>query len=144
MAVNVAHDEVPSSYPNDVDSRDVRDLLGGFVSKKADNDATISEDHSSILASCNEDEQRESTQESASKEVGRDLADIAASISEEIDHAYGDSIQNLIGRIGTPQLAFRTFQSVANTLFSWGSGGAQVGKLGTNLSALFSDNSVIL
>ena len=92
------------------------------------------------MVSCNEDEQQESTQESTCKEVGRDLADIA----EEMDHAYGDSIQSLIGRIGTPQLAFRTFQSVANTLFSWGSGGAQVGKLGMNLSALFSDNAVIL
>lgn len=130
-----AHDEVAVHYPSDVDVTDIRDILGGFVSQRAINDATIGEDRSSILASCIEEE---STPESTNcKEVGQILVGIA----EEIDHAHGNnsSIQRLMEWIGTPRLAFRAFQSVAKRLFSWDSSGAQVGKPGMNLSTSLID-----
>ena len=143
-----AHDEVAVNYPSDVGNRDItdiRDILGAFISQRASIDTTIGEDRSSILASCTEGEQQESARESTdsnnSKEVGQTLVGIA----EEIDHSHGNSlsIQKLMEWIGTPQLAFRAFQSVAKSLFSWDSSGAQVGKPGMRLIASLSDNAIL-
>lgn len=123
-----AHDEILVNYPSGIENQDItdiRDILGGFVSKKASNDTTIGEDRSSVLASSIE-RQESSTR---CKEVGQILVGIA----DEIDLAHGDSIQDLMGRVGTPNLAFGTFQSVARQLFSWDSIGGQVGKRMMNI-----------
>ena len=119
-----AHDEVPSSvnYPSDIDRqeiKEIRDILGGFVSKKASNDTTIGEDRSSILASFIEEQ--ESTK---CTEVGQILGGIA----DEIDSAHSGIIQDLMGIVGAPDVAFRTFRSVAEGLFSLHSSGGQIGK----------------
>ena len=122
-----AHDEVSVNCPRDIEKQDItdiRDILGGFVSKKASNDTTIGEDRSSILASFIEEQEA-----TKCTEVGQSLVGIA----DEIDLAHGEIIQDLMGRIGAPNVAFRTFQSVAKTLFTWDSAGGQVGKPMVNL-----------
>ena len=124
-----AHDEVPSSvnYPSDINKQDIKeihDILGGFVSKKASNDTTIGEDRSSILASFIEEQ--ESTR---CTEVGQTLVGIAG----EIDLGHGGILQDLMGRVGAPDVAFRTFQSVAERLFTLNSAGGQFGKPMVNL-----------
>lgn len=113
------------NYPSSIENQeasDIRDILGGFVSKKAVNDTKIKED---VLPSF-----LEKQESSRCKEV----ADILVGIADEIDGAHGDEIEGVIGRIGTPSLAFATFQSVARQLFSWDSAGGQVGKFTGNLN----------
>lgn len=124
-----AYDEVPSSvnYPKDVDRqeiKEIRDILGGFISRKASNDTTIGEDRSSILASLIEEQ--DSTR---CTEVGQTLV----SIADEIDLGHGGIFQDLMGRVGAPDVAFWTFQSVAGSLFTLNSAGGQVGKPMVNL-----------
>lgn len=109
------------SDPTNLDKQDVRDIFEAFVSRKASNDTTI-EDHSSVLSSCIE-EQAGEKEFTRCTEVGEALADIA----DEIDLAHGESIQDLMRRVGAPNEAFGTFQSVASTLFSWDTGG-RIGK----------------
>ena len=116
-----AHDEVSVNYPSDIDKQDItdiRDILGGFVSKKASHDTTIGEDRSSILASFIEEQEA-----TRCTEVGQTLVGIA----DEIDLAH-DVLQDLMGTVGAPNVAFRTFQSVAKKFFTWNSAGGQVGK----------------
>ena len=116
-----AYGEVQVNYPGGVDKQevsDIRDIFGGFVSKKASNDTIIGEDHSSILASLIDEQES-----SRCKEV----ADILAGIAEEIDYVHCGGIEDLMGRVGTPNLAFGTFQAVARQLFSWDSVGGQFG-----------------
>ena len=108
------------------EASDIRDILGGFVSKKAVHDTKIGEDHSSILTSFVEEQES-----SRCKEV----ANILVGIADEIDYLHGGGIEDLMGRIGTPNLAFGTFQSVARQLFTWDSAGGQVGKFTVNLIA---------
>ena len=117
-----AHDEVSSvNYSHDIENRDIseiRDILEGFVSKKASNDITIGEDRSSILASSIEEREA-----SKCTEVGQ----VLVSIADEIDMP-SDVAQGLMERVGAPNVAFETFKSVAKSLFSWNSVGGKVGK----------------
>ena len=121
-----AHDEVSSvNYPKGIENRDIseiRDILEGFVSKKASNDITIGEDRSSILASSIEEREA-----SKCTEVGQ----VLVSIADEIDMP-SDVAQGLMERVGAPNAAFQTFCSVAQRLFSWNSIGGKVGKSSIN------------
>ena len=119
-----AYDEILVNGPNgaeDQDITEIREILGGFVSKKASNDTTIGEDRSSILTSFIDDEDS-----SRCTEVGKVLVGIAEEV--QLNFVHGDSIQELMEKVGAPHLAFGTFQSVAKRLFSWDSIGGRVGK----------------
>lgn len=119
MAAHVNYPTHDFSEPND--DSDIRDILHGFVLKRASTDTTIGEDRSSILASFVEDQEPESESRS---QVCTEVGQILVGISDQIDAAHGNIIQELIVKVGNPNLAFRTFQSVARTLFSWDSTGA--------------------
>lgn len=96
------------------DDTETREVLGAFVLTKADNNG----ESSSVLTSLIEEQQ------SSMKciEVGKELAGIA----HEIDFVHDNSIQDLMVRVGTPDLAFETFRSVARQLFSWDTRGGQI------------------
>ena len=113
------------------DDTETREVLGAFVLTKADNNG----ESSSVLTSLIEEQQ------SSMKciEVGKELAGIA----HEIDFVHDNSIQDLMVRVGTPDLAFETFRSVARQLFSWDTRGGQIGNLIVCLNSILVYNDII-
>jgi len=89
---------------------EVRGILGGFVSTKASNDPKMDEQSSTILEDC----MKEQTGSSASKLVGRELA----SIADQIEDKLGDRFSGILEKIGSPDLAFRSFKQTAVGLFT--------------------------
>ena len=94
---------------------EIRGILGGFVSTKASNDPEMDKQSSSILEDC----MKEQGGSSDSKLVGRELA----SIAEEIEDKLGDRLSGILERIGSPDLAFRSFQQIAIGLFTMNGAG---------------------
>jgi len=89
---------------------EVRGILGGFVSTKATNDPKMDKQSSAILEDC----MKEQTGSSASKLVGRELAVIADQIEDEL----GDKFSSILEKIGSPDIAFRSFKEIAVGLFT--------------------------
>lgn len=124
------------NYPMDSaierqDDTETREVLGAFVLTKADNDG----ESSSVLTSLIEEHQSSMR----CMEVGKELAGIA----HEIDFIHDNSIQDLMVRVGTPDLAFETFRSVARQLFSWDTRGGQIGNLIVCLNSILVYNDII-
>jgi len=95
----------------DVKTRtEVHGILGGYVSTKANNDPKLDQESSSILTECTKVENASD----ASKLVGRELA----SIADQIEEKLGDRFSGILERLGTPDLAFRSFQRIAVGLFT--------------------------